>query len=167
MLEQHTEGLYEAACFDKAAADEAKLNSQRRESWKLQEERWKRNEFKPSYQDSKRPRVPVKHTVRAHNDPRVSKTTEPTALPLGKPTKIGGWQSLRKQCFRLWGNKCVKCSWTPGNNEQHLLHVDHIRPKILYPELAADINNLQPLCHSCNTSKGAREEVDYRPKKRA
>ena len=106
--------------------------------------------------------APAVPTKRAYNNPRVSK---PKALPLVKPTKIRGWQSLKKQCFSLWGKRCAKCSWTPGNNEQHLLHVDHIKPKILYPELADDINNLQPLCHSCNTSKGDREEVDYRPRK--
>ena len=103
------------------------------------------------------------NSVRAVNDPRSSKQ----AIPPSKPTRIRGWQSLREQCFKLWGHRCVKCSWTPGRNEQHLLHVDHIKPKSKYPHLAEDINNLQPLCHSCNTSKGNNEEIDYRPKKLA
>ncbi len=42
------------------------------------------------------------------------------------------------------------------------LHVDHIKPRSKYPDLALDINNLQILCESCNLGKGAWDETDFR-----
>lgn len=141
------------------SAEKARKEEKRREGYRVEAERRQKR-----YKDSKRPRVPVKHTIRAFNDPRVSKVKATELKKSSKPAKIKGWQALRKQCFKLWGTRCAKCSWTPGPNEGHLLHADHIKPKSTHPELADDINNLQPLCHTCNTSKGARECFDYRPK---
>lgn len=36
------------------------------------------------------------------------------------------------------------------------IHVDHIRPRIIFPELALDIKNLQILCKDCNLGKGTK-----------
>ena len=54
-----------------------------------------------------------------------------------------------------YNNRCVKC----GKNEIKLT-VDHINPLSKGgPDIAS---NIQPLCLSCNSSKGARY-IDYRP----
>jgi hypothetical protein len=37
------------------------------------------------------------------------------------------------------------------------LHVDHVKPRSKYPELALDLDNLQILCAACNTRKGDRD----------
>jgi len=46
------------------------------------------------------------------------------------------------------------CSRTDGGTRYH---VDHIKPKSKYPDLAYDKTNLQVLCEECNIGKGARE----------
>lgn len=70
------------------------------------------------------------------------------------------WRQLRKLVFSMYQNKCMKCG-----DDNCILHIDHIKPRSKYPELQADLDNLQILCGYCNISKGNREEIDYRPKK--
>ena len=66
------------------------------------------------------------------------------------------WRNLRKTVLKMYPNKCMKCGGT------HRLAIDHIKPVILYPELATDIDNLQILCQSCNSVKGHRHFTDFR-----
>jgi hypothetical protein len=57
--------------------------------------------------------------------------------------------------LRMYGGKCLRCSSTDR------ITMDHIRP---LASLGSNWpHNLQPLCLSCNASKGARHETDYRP----
>lgn len=60
------------------------------------------------------------------------------------------WTALVDFC----GRKCVKCSLPESTDK------DHIKP--VYQGGSDAIDNLQPLCASCNASKGA-EAIDYRP----
>ena len=46
------------------------------------------------------------------------------------------------------------------------MHVDHIKPRLRYPELALDMNNLQVLCAICNHGKGGFDETDWRDEPR-
>ena len=57
------------------------------------------------------------------------------------------WKRLREQVFQLHGRICKIC----GSEEN--IAVDHILPYSKFPELASDLNNLQPLCRSCNSKK--------------
>lgn len=66
------------------------------------------------------------------------------------------WNKLKKLIFEKYGKVCLKC----GSTEH--ISLDHIKPYSIYPELAVDLDNLQPLCRSCNSSKGNRKIVDYR-----
>jgi 5-methylcytosine-specific restriction endonuclease McrA len=67
------------------------------------------------------------------------------------------WRALRLEAIKLYGNRCAKC----GKEDEHI-NIDHIKPRKFYPDLALDINNLQPLCHPCNKEKGNKAPVDYR-----
>ena len=67
------------------------------------------------------------------------------------------WRELRKRAIELYGTRCAKCG-AEGNP----INIDHIKPRKFYPDLALDINNLQPLCHPCNKEKGNKPPVDYR-----
>lgn len=61
----------------------------------------------------------------------------------------GEWLEL----CEYYGNRCLSCG------EQQLLTVDHVIP--ISKGGANSIENLQPLCHSCNSSKNTRV-IDYR-----
>jgi 5-methylcytosine-specific restriction endonuclease McrA len=60
------------------------------------------------------------------------------------------WTELKKRC----GGVCISC------HRVRPLTIDHIKP--LSKGGTNTIENVQPLCKSCNSSKGARE-VDFRP----
>ncbi len=68
------------------------------------------------------------------------------------------WETLRKKTLKIYGCICMKC-----NTKNMVMHVDHIKPRSKYPELALDFNNLQVLCKKCNEDKSNTDETDYRP----
>lgn len=70
------------------------------------------------------------------------------------------WNEVRYFAFEKYGNYCLVC----GRGRKHgaVLHVDHIKPRSKYPELALDIENLQILCADCNLGKGNRDDTDWR-----
>lgn len=65
-----------------------------------------------------------------------------------------GRPEIRESVFALHGKKCLSC----GSNNK--IHLDHIVPVVYGGENSID--NLQPLCDKCNTSKGIKT-IDYRP----
>lgn len=69
------------------------------------------------------------------------------------------WKLFRKEVLIIYGSACMKCGCTKGPP-----HVDHIKPKSIFPELTFSVNNLQVLCKSCNFKKGSVEIYDYRPR---
>ena len=69
------------------------------------------------------------------------------------------WRRLRYQAFQRYGNKCCVCG--RGASDGMVMHVDHIKPRSLYPHLALDIANLQIMCNECNVSNGNRDEVAW------
>lgn len=73
------------------------------------------------------------------------------------------WRELRYETLRLnaiahthdGGPQCRLCgktAWADGVT----LHVDHIKPRSLFPELALSPANLQVLCSDCNIGKSWR-----------
>jgi len=68
------------------------------------------------------------------------------------------WRKFRFNFLKNTKRKCRLCGATP---ETAVLHVDHIKPRSIYPELAFDVNNLQILCADCNLGKGKSE---FKPK---
>lgn len=74
--------------------------------------------------------------------------------------KTPKWRKLRYEAFAKYGNKCQCCGASPETGA--VLHVDHIKPKSIYPELAFNIDNLQILCEDCNMGKSNLWETDWR-----
>jgi hypothetical protein len=70
------------------------------------------------------------------------------------------WRRIRMHVLKLQGARCQCCGSTPADGVK--MHVDHIKPRKLYPSLALDINNLQVLCEVCNHGKGNWDMTDWR-----
>jgi len=43
-----------------------------------------------------------------------------------------------------------------------IIHVDHIKPRSLFPKLELVFDNMQVLCKKCNLDKGNKNDIDYR-----
>lgn len=70
------------------------------------------------------------------------------------------WLRLRTKAFERYGNKCACCGATPDTGA--ILHVDHIKPRSKYPQLALELTNLQILCEACNIGKLNLSETQWR-----
>jgi 5-methylcytosine-specific restriction endonuclease McrA len=66
----------------------------------------------------------------------------------------GEWVILDREYRRLYRSACVAC----GSREN--ITADHVIPIILGG--SHSIGNLQPMCMSCNTSKGSRLMIQFR-----
>lgn len=91
--------------------------------------------------------------------------TNPEEVPISSPIKkdflqTREWAILRAKAFERFGNVCSCCGKRPEDGVS--LHVDHIKPRSLYPELEADIENLQILCELCNVGKSNLSEKKWR-----
>lgn len=89
---------------------------------------------------------------------------KPVSQPVPKADfySSGAWSSLRYEALRRSRGQCELCGFVPGKGEKGRLHVDHIKPRSKYPELALDINNVQILCGQCNVGKSNIYEDDWR-----
>lgn len=70
------------------------------------------------------------------------------------------WIKLRTEVLRTYGKRCMKC----GESKVEI-HVDHIKPRSLFPKLELCFDNLQVLCRKCNLDKSNFHSTDYRNKK--
>lgn len=70
------------------------------------------------------------------------------------------WRKLRYKVLKERGARCECCGRTPKDGLK--MHVDHIKPRKKYPELALTESNLQILCEECNHGKGNWDETDWR-----
>lgn len=70
------------------------------------------------------------------------------------------WREARYMVLQIHGGICQLCG--RGRKDGVIIHVDHIKPRSKYPELALVINNLQILCEDCNLGKSNKDETDWR-----
>jgi len=70
------------------------------------------------------------------------------------------WRRIRMEVLKKYGARCQCCGATAKDGV--VIHVDHIKPRRLFPQLALDINNLQVLCEVCNHGKGNWDMTDWR-----
>ncbi len=70
------------------------------------------------------------------------------------------WRRVRMIALKKYGARCQCCGATPATCA--VMHVDHIKPRKFFPQLALDVTNLQVLCHECNHGKGSWDMTDWR-----
>ena len=70
------------------------------------------------------------------------------------------WRRVRMEVLKKYGARCQCCG--ASSKDGVVIHVDHIKPRRLFPELALDIANLQVLCEVCNHGKGNWDATDWR-----
>lgn len=82
---------------------------------------------------------------------RLQKVYEEKFAPINAPGR-SYYELIRrtKEC-----GKCPICGGSCG-----ITHLDHYLPKSSYPTLCVHPNNLIPICDSCNTIKGAKENQE-------
>lgn len=69
------------------------------------------------------------------------------------------WRELRYQILKARGRQCECCGTTP--HQGAIMHVDHIKPRSLYPHLELVASNLQVLCEDCNIGKKNHDEIAW------
>ena len=102
-------------------------------------------------------------------------TTKPRIAPANRPLSMTydqancdeflssyQWRQLRMVAIKKHGARCQCCGASAATGA--VIHVDHIKPRRLFPELALDLENLQILCHDCNHGKGNWDQTDWRNK---
>jgi len=99
----------------------------------------------------------------------IAKKSQPKPRPVFQPipayrTGMGAlfyktreWRELRYSVLVKLGKKCQCCGEVGG-----YIHVDHIKPRSLFPELELDKSNLQVLCEACNMGKSNKDSTDWR-----
>lgn len=71
------------------------------------------------------------------------------------------WRAVRYQAIVKYDGCCLACG---RSYKKHgiIIHVDHVKPRSLHPELELDIDNLQILCEDCNLGKSNKDDTDWR-----
>lgn len=70
------------------------------------------------------------------------------------------WRRVRYMALKLHGGRCQCCGRSVAQGV--ILHVDHIKPRSKFPELALTVENLQVLCEDCNLGKSNKDDTDWR-----
>jgi hypothetical protein len=70
------------------------------------------------------------------------------------------WWTIRQQVLIKYKAICQCCGATREDGVR--IHVDHIKPRSLFPALELDISNLQVLCEPCNIGKSNLDQTDWR-----
>lgn len=108
-------------------------------------------------QDAKRRlRISFLESIRGKSDNEVAASMQATS---GDFLLSPQWRAVRKLALEKYGSCCLKCGHL--GTKKSPINVDHIKPRKFFPELALDVNNLQPLCGPCNKAKG-NSIADYR-----
>lgn len=79
-----------------------------------------------------------------------------------KPLNTKRWKTLRKRIINRDNGICQRCFLKYEIINYENLQVHHIKPRIHYPELIFEENNLLTLCKTCNVQLDTKElDFDY------
>lgn len=82
-----------------------------------------------------------------------------------KPLNSKRWKNLRSLIIQRDNSICQRCLAKKQVFNSTDLQVHHIKPRINYPELMFDEDNLITLCKTCNLEIGTRETLDFKKSK--
>lgn len=92
-----------------------------------------------------------------------------TAFGRGIKTKRAGdfyqskaWATVRYAALMKHGARCQCCGASAADGAT--MHVDHIKPRSKFPDLALELSNLQVLCELCNVAKSNIDQTDWSAK---
>lgn len=146
--------------IDKARASSRKWEKDNREKSNSNSRKWKKANPEKVLSCSRKyrndnlekSRASVNKWGRDHPEYSRAKSRKRRAIKNGQIEHFNNleWQLLCEQ----YDYRCLRCG------EKKQLTPDHIVPLILGGK--DTIDNIQPLCFSCNSSKGARYIIDYR-----
>ena len=74
----------------------------------------------------------------------------------------GGEQYQKMQALERDDHTCQRCRM----RDEEVMSVDHIKPRSLFPELKADLENLQTLCANCHARKTIMDWKEIAKEKR-
>lgn len=120
-------------CIDRYEQSLSKLRHSRifNTDW-LSDRRWELSKFKEKYHS---------HQIKLQNQPRVD------------ACKYTARADVKKAIYNKFGKVCLCCGTTEN------ISLDHIKP--IHKGGLNELDNLQPLCKSCNSRKGI-QIIDYR-----
>jgi len=70
------------------------------------------------------------------------------------------WKEVRYIALQQSEGKCNLCGAMAKDGVS--LHVDHIKPRSLYPDLELQLSNLQVMCQDCNQGKSNIDDTNWR-----
>ena len=102
----------------------------------------------------------VRRHIRLFMDKAI-KSKSPTVIKTDKQFyRSKGWMTVRYQALVNCGASCQCCGGTASDGLK--IHVDHIKPRSKFPELALDLDNLQVMCECCNGGKDNWDDTNWR-----
>lgn len=115
---------------------------------------WKRGRCKTEEQVKEKP-------IKVISTPKIRISKSANKIPSAEFFASDSWRAVRYRVLELHGATCQCCG---RSRKAHgvILHVDHIHPRSIRPDLALDINNLQVLCEDCNLGKSNKFATDWR-----
>lgn len=110
--------------------------------------------------DTSRKPVYTEPTPKKKKAPAAPLTVEGVDVRSKEFLQTWTWRELRYKTLQRYGRACLCCGASPQTGA--VIHVDHIKPRSLFPELAMDPDNLQTLCADCNVGKSNKDMTDWR-----
>lgn len=83
------------------------------------------------------------------------------SLPAGIFYSTKEWRAFRSLALGAFRSRCVACGFSVYDGVR--IHVDHIKPRHLFPEFSFRAANIQTLCESCHAAKPRTASMDWRP----
>lgn len=177
MNDQEIQDFYKSdtwknATHEQKMAFQSRLRAQKQVE-KEQAKKLAKKKAKQAAQPTTPPKLTKKQKYRAKLAERRRNGLMPMKVRTRAPTKgvdVTGveflstyeWRKVRMMALKKHGARCQCCGASAATGA--VIHVDHIKPRKLFPQLALDVDNLQVLCHECNHGKGNWDTTDWRPK---